>query len=328
MASPSTFPVSPLALARTGIAFDALCAQAGVVPAPSLGTEDFFRLWTTAEELLDDRSAGLRFGERAVAEGFSHAAIVATHAPDLRRALLALARYKRLTCPEVVDVEAAGTEIRVRYRWLHAKERVPRLLVDTTMASLAAMIRQGSEGRVAPIRIELARPAADAALLQQHFGCTVTFGAMVDAMILPIDVLYAPFVGADEHAFTRIIDGLERQLVESRDADALVDDLRVTIARQLSEGRRTSLAHVATRMGMSARTLQRRLIACGTSFQAQLDQVRRITASRLLVNTDLDPIAIAMLVGFVEPNSFARAFRAWERTTPLRWRARHGAGFR
>ena len=30
-----------------------------------------------------------------------------------------------------------------------------------------------------------------------------------------------------------------------------------------------------------------------------------------------------VLLGFAEPNSFARAFRTWERTTPLRWRVAH-----
>ena len=94
----------------------------------------------------------------------------------------------------------------------------------------------------------------------------------------------------------------------------------VTIARQLSEGRRPSLAAVAGRLDLSTRTLQRRLHELGTSFQEQLAGVRRITASRLLVATNLDAVAISMLVGFDEPNSFARAFRHWERTTPTRWR--------
>lgn len=56
-------------------------------------------------------------------------------------------------------------------------------------------------------------------------------------------------------------------------------------------------------------------------FQHQLDDVRRVAARRLLVATELEPIDIAFLLGFVEPNSFTRAFRSWERTTPLRWRA-------
>jgi transcriptional regulator GlxA family with amidase domain len=50
--------------------------------------------------------------------------------------------------------------------------------------------------------------------------------------------------------------------------------------------------------------------------------VRRTTASRLLADTDLDTVAIAMMLGFAKPNSFARAFRAWERTIPLRRRER------
>ena len=48
--------------------------------------------------------------------------------------------------------------------------------------------------------------------------------------------------------------------------------------------------------------------------------MRRTLASRLLLATSLDNVAIATLLGFEEPNSFARAFRAWERTTPNRWR--------
>src|SRR5262249_5001762 len=43
----------------------------------------------------------------------------------------------------------------------------------------------------------------------------------------------------------------------------------------------------------------------------------------LLEHTDLEPIDISFLLGFAEPNSFARAFRTWERTTPLRWRVAH-----
>jgi len=94
----------------------------------------------------------------------------------------------------------------------------------------------------------------------------------------------------------------------------------VAIARQLSAGRRSSVAAVAGRLNLSPRTFQRRLHELGTSFQEQLAGVRRTTAGRLLVATDLDAVAISMLVGFVEPNSFTRAFRHWERTTPTRWR--------
>ncbi|HEY0342400.1 MAG TPA: AraC family transcriptional regulator, partial [Steroidobacteraceae bacterium] len=134
--------------------------------------------------------------------------------------------------------------------------------------------------------------------------------------------LDVPFVTADGGAFAHVLEGLEKRLAKGEGFSALVGEVRVAIARQLSEGRRPSIAAVARRLKVSNRTLQRRLDECKTSFQQQLAGVRRTTASRLLANTELDPVAIAMLLGFMEPNSFARAFRAWERTTPLRWRQR------
>ena len=117
-----------------------------------------------------------------------------------------------------------------------------------------------------------------------------------------------------------MLDGLETLLAAAAGPSALVGEVRVAVARQLGSGHAPSIAGVARRMGLSGRTLQRRLADGGTSFQEQLASVRHTTATRLLAHTDLDPVAIALLLGFVEPNSFARAFRGWERTSPARWR--------
>jgi AraC-like DNA-binding protein len=144
-------------------------------------------------------------------------------------------------------------------------------------------------------------------------------------MVFDRAALDVPFITADGGAFALVLDGLEKRLAEGEGFSGLVGELRVAIARQLSEGRRPSIAAVARRLGASSRTLQRRLGECNTSFQQQLDGVRRTTASRLLANTELDAVAIAMLLGFVEPNSFFRAFRAWEHTTPSRWRERQAS---
>lgn len=323
MPGSSTFSISPRALADAGVSLEALCARAGVKPTNAWPTADFFRLWTAADEVLGDRSAGLRFGTEGIARGYGVAAIVALHAPDFRQSLAALARYKRLTCPETVEVETDAGEATVRYRWLEAKGEVPRLLVDTTMASLMELARCGTGGRVRPLRVELARRETDVDLLRRHFGCRVVFEAPHDAMVFDRAALDVPFVTADGAAFATLLDGLETRLAEADAAAGLIGRVRVAIARQLSEGRRPSVAAVARRIGASHRTLQRRLGESQTSFQQQLDDVRHMTANRLLANTRLDAVAIAMLLGFVEPNSFARAFRAWEKTTPARWRERH-----
>lgn len=296
--------------------------RAGLAVSQGWNTSDFFRLWTAADEYFGDPAAGLRFGAEGIARGYGVAGIVALHAPDLRRALVSLGRYKRLTCPELVEIEYAGDEAAVRYRWLQAAGTVPRLLVDTTMASLAELARQGTGGRVVPTRLELARRPGNETLLFRHFGCPILFGAAQDATVFARDALDVRFVTADGGAFARVLDGLERQIGQGQGFAPLAGELRVAIARQLSGGLPPSVPAIARRLGLSSRTLQRRLDENRTSFGQQLAAVRRTIAVRLLAATDLDTVAIAMLLGFVEPNSFVRAFRAWERTTPARWRER------
>jgi AraC-like DNA-binding protein len=322
MLGPDTFSVSPRVLAELGLPIELLCERANVAPSTACNTSDFFRIWAAADEELSDRSAGLRFGADGIARGYGVASIVALHAPDFRHALAALARYKRLTCPELVEVDLEGDEVIVRYRWLQATGEVPRLLVDTTLASLMELARRGTAGRVAPIRLELARRPMDRALLRRHFECALVFGAAHDAMVFDRAALDVPFVTADDGAFAHVLADLENDVAEGTGFSAIVGDVRVAIARQLSEGRKPSIAAIARRMLLSSRTLQRRLDERKTSFQAQLAGVRRTTASRLLANTELDTVAISMLLGFAEPNSFARAFRAWEQTTPVLWRER------
>lgn len=323
MAPPDTFPVSPRALAAAGISLDRLCERAGVAPATHWVTADFFKLWAAADRDIDDRAAGLRFGVDGVTRGYSVAAVVGLHAPDFRHALSAIARYKRLTCPELVEIDVRSDEVAVCYRWLQATGEVPRLLVDMTMASLRELARRGTAGQVAPIRLELTRRPADRELLRAHFGCDVRFGAPCDAMVFRRSALDVPLTTANGEAFSRLVDGLEKQMAQRDDAPALVGELRIAIARQLSEGRRVSVAEISRRLGLTSRTLQRRLAEQATRFQYELSAVRRTTASRLLANTDLDAVAISMLIGFAEPNSFSRAFHAWEKTTPAHWRERY-----
>jgi AraC-like DNA-binding protein len=320
MHSPNTFSLSPAVLSKLGIPIERLCARAGLTAPDQWVTSDFFRIWAAAEEEFHDPCAGIGFGDEGIARGYGVAAIVALHAPDFRNALAALSRYKSLTCPELVEVEVKEGEAVVRYRWLQATGPVPRMLVDMTMASLRQLARQGTGGKVAPIRLELTRRPIHEALLARHFGCPIVFGATNDAMVFDRAALDVPFLTAHGGAFAHVLDGLELRVREGEGFPAFMGEVSVAIARQLSEGRRPSVKAVAGRINISTRTLQRRLHEIGTSFQEQLAGVRRTTASRLLAATELDTVAISMLVGFVEPNSFVRAFCRWERTTPTRWR--------
>lgn len=318
MPTPDTIALSPRLVARLG--------ELGIAVepprAPRVTTEEFFAFWRAVDDATARRDLGLLIGSRALDDGYSVAGAVALHAPNLAKALETHARYKRLTCPERVVIEVGSGEASIHFHWILATSDVPRLLVDGSFASFVALARRGTGGEARPKRIELARRKADVSLLRDHFRCEVRFDAHLDRIVFEESALSLPFVTADAEAFAVLVPGLEAQLVGRSRRRTLRDDVRITIARNMSSGARPTVGHVARRLHLSARTLQRRLGEEQTSYQEQLDEVRRASARRLLANTDLDAVEIAFLLGFEEPSSFARAFRTWERTTPTRFRER------
>jgi len=76
----------------------------------------------------------------------------------------------------------------------------------------------------------------------------------------------------------------------------------------------------ATILGMSERTLQRRLAAEGTSFQRLLDDTRRELARHYLGQRNLSLADIAYLLGFTDQSSFFRAARRWFGSSPGHFR--------
>ena len=101
--------------------------------------------------------------------------------------------------------------------------------------------------------------------------------------------------------------------------DARGASLTARVRRDLLDtivSERPSLGAVAARLGLAPRTLQRRLAAEGTGFQAVLDAVRADLARHYLERTTLGVKEIGFMLGFDEPASFSRAVRVWHGRGP------------
>lgn len=77
---------------------------------------------------------------------------------------------------------------------------------------------------------------------------------------------------------------------------------------------------LARRISLSPRTLRRRLVDEGTSYNAILAEVRQGRAMELLTTTRLSMENVALHLGFSEVSSFYRAFKSWTGSTPSRFR--------
>lgn len=316
-------------LTSLGVDVDRVLRHAGIAQSrfqaarAKLTVHEFFAFWRALEEVGGSRDLGLRIGTRVEPHQRDVASLAAIHSDTLGDALAKFARYKRAVCGEEVSVDTVHGEARIRFHWVHVEDALPLMLVDTTFASLVTMAAHGIGAPVTPIRVELARRRADERMLHAAFRCPILFDAAVDQLVLDAALLARPLVTRNADVVAILTPALESALAEAAPR-SLTDDVRAVLLRRMT-GERPSVDKIARELGMSPRTLQRRLGELATSYQALLDDARRDASRRLLASTDLDAGEIAFLLGFEEINSFSRAFHGWEGATPMRWRAEHSA---
>jgi AraC-like DNA-binding protein len=314
-------------LARAGLDVDAILRRANLprsrfnVARPEGTTAEFFALWRAVEESNSDPSFGLRLGAEAFTDTENVVVLVALHSDTLGEGLQKLARYKRVVCPEKVSIDVKRGEAQLRFEWLLAKDDPPMLLTDITFAGVVHLAQCGTAKPVKPLRLEFARRPPNEAILRRHFGCELCFEAPYDLMVFDEAILALPMVNRNAQLLGVLVPGLELALPKNDPARTLADDVRETLTGTIY-GDRPAVSKVARSLGMSVRTLQRRLGELGTTYQDVLDNVRHRSARRLLASTNLGMGEVAFLLGFEEVNSFMRAFHVWEGTTPARWRAR------
>ncbi|MEM7606283.1 MAG: helix-turn-helix transcriptional regulator, partial [Myxococcota bacterium] len=117
-----------------------------------------------------------------------------------------------------------------------------------------------------------------------------------------------------------------KRSARSHDARRLLDDeqslehrVRIEVSQTLADGV-PSISDTAKRLGMSSRTLQRRLSASGYTYQQLIDEARRQLAEKLLRQTEYSVQEVAFLTGFSEQSAFTRAFKRWAGQTPRSFR--------
>jgi len=91
--------------------------------------------------------------------------------------------------------------------------------------------------------------------------------------------------------------------------------------KRLLAGARPEIEAVARELGLSGRTLQRRIVDDGSTFRQLLLEARQELAREYLNRSHIDVAEVAYLLGYEDSNSFYRAFRTWERTTPAQLRS-------
>jgi AraC-like DNA-binding protein len=148
---------------------------------------------------------------------------------------------------------------------------------------------------------------------------SVRFGAPACGFAFRAEFLDTPLSSADPKLHGVVRAHAENLLSERPSSKTVTDAVQHRLLGELCHGNPTA-GHVAAQLHMSARTLERKLAAEGTTFKNLLDDLRRRLALGYVSDQSLALAEIAFLLGFSQPAAFHRAFKRWTSQTPLEYR--------
>lgn len=312
--------------AEIGIDREALMRRAGLSgsvlqdPDRRIPMSKTAALWRALIAAAPDVPLGLRMGAGRKLREAGLVGYVMRHSVTLRQAMERFARYARIVSEaqraELRD-EAEDTRLLLEGHPVLDAMRHP---ADARLAWTLSAAREMTGLAVAPVEACFPYGAPEDLVEQRRFfRCPLRFGERA-ALVFRRQDLDLAVVGSDE-ALGRYLERLAEDALRSLGSEGSFSDrLRRTIWADLPGGPPT-LRRAAERLGMSMRTLQRRLAAEETSYAGALDAIRRDMAQRLLRERHLAVYEVAFLLGYSEPSAFVRAFRRWTGTTPYRFRA-------
>jgi len=159
----------------------------------------------------------------------------------------------------------------------------------------------------------------DISVHEDYFGCPVNYGADRDALQVSEAMLQVPNKLGDAQISQFFDTHMEKELAALDDDSALEKRVRIQVSQRLSEGV-PNVSNIAASLGMSGRSLQRRLAERGFAYQDLVDGARRELAERLLQGSDYALAEVAFMTGFSDQSAFTRAFKRWAGETPRSFR--------
>lgn len=270
-------------------------------------------------QMLRDPELPFQLGRQLLPGHYGAASHALLTADTLRRALQVLSRHATRLSPLLVPHIVIEGQIAALY-WTDAGPcaGLRPLLVDMQMSAVAAAC-QWLAGERLPWTFLFNRSApAQRDAHEVHLGTRLRFQCHLDAMLIDTGWLDRPW--ANPRALRSQV------IAEALDREALAQEPRhhflgLVYAYLMARVRCVpALDEAAGAFGMSAATFKRRLAACGTHFQAEIDQVRLHTALRLIHGRQLDNEALGRYLGIDDPANFRRSMKRWAGLTPAQLR--------
>jgi len=326
-----TFPsamgiVTRLACARArqeGVEIDSLLRQASLSrqqiddPCLRLPVESQIRLLELVATTLEDECLGFHLAQKFDLRMGGLFYYVMASSDTLGEALQRAVRYSAIVNEGITLRLRGGKCIRIDFEYVGVPRHSDRHQIEFAMVTLVRLCRELTNRRLQTELVKFAhRRSDDGSKLRAFFGSDVIFGATADEIAFPTSIKQMEVVNADSYLNELLIKYCEEALAE-RSAKPTPFGLNVEnlIALSLPHGDARA-EEIARKLGISRRTLARRLSSEGLTFGGVLQRLKSELAERHLADGTLSISEIAWLLGYRDVSAFTHAFKRWTGRSP------------
>ena len=273
-------------------------------------------LFLEAEAITGEPALGLMVGERLRINNHGMVGYAAMNSGSVRQVVELLERFIPLRINLVmVSHQVDGKYLNLQIRELLPLGEVGPFLLGAVVVAVKNVLDFITLGncQVAQASFTFAE-AFDRELVRSLFRCPVRYSQGWTGLSLPLEVVDQPLRTADPAAFEHAEKLCERELQNLvSDASVSARVRRLMLAKQVNF---PSLTVTARILHMTPRTLHRRLLDEGTSFQEILDEVRHALAMEYLKSQHMTIQELAYTLGYGDTANFRRAFKRWTGVAP------------
>ena len=289
------------------------CRQA---PTRQLNLVIARRLWQQAAQQSGDPLLGLKVGAALPLQAMNVVAWLVMQSASLRQALALTVRYQSLVSNSgQFTAQPIAGGLRLAYQVTPCPVAMHASQIDSVFAGYLSLLGHCAPPGVRPRTVALPGQSLQLrAAYEAQLGCPVVLGAQAAWFEFDDEALDRPFLAADPQLLRLAQARADDMLRAQGHADSLIDHVQAALADQgFGSG---SCVRVARRLGLSTRTLQRRLAAAATSFRQQAEAARMNEALRLLAGPALPLTRLCDRLGYSEPSALSHAVRAYWGASP------------
>jgi AraC-like DNA-binding protein len=276
------------------------------------------KLLEYAAEALDDSAFGLHLAQQANLRQAGLLFYVTSAARTIGETLQLYERYCRIVNEAVrVKLSPIQNGVVVELNFVGISRHHFRQNAEFVLAASLKGMRENVGRNVRPIRVTFAHPRnSNLEEFERFFGCPVEYACVSDQWSFSNETLAVPLITGDPY----LLETLQPFCDEAaRERNTAAGTLRSSVeneAQKLLPHGKASRRSVARAVGMSERTLSRKLADEGTTYEELVDQLRRSLAFQYIKARSISLSQIAWLLGYEGSTSFSHAFARWTGRSP------------